>query len=69
MLGASPFGQTMRLPPNCPSNFFMNPALVASQLQCKLLNNDSFKFKFLASYMQQMAALSAAIGAKQNEQQ
>jgi hypothetical protein len=35
MLGASPFGQSMRLPPNCPPNFFMNPALVASQFQCK----------------------------------
>lgn len=58
MLNATQFGQAMRLPPNCPPNFFMNPALVASQLQ--------------SSYMQHMAsmlpALNAVVCAKQNEQ-
>lgn len=33
MLSGNPFNQ-MRMPSNCPPNFFMNPALVASQLQC-----------------------------------
>ncbi|KAI6191735.1 hypothetical protein M3Y97_00260000 [Aphelenchoides bicaudatus] len=59
MLGASPFGQSMRLPPNCPPNFFMNPALVATQLQ--------------SSYMQHMSSMSAflnaAVCAKQGDQQ